>query len=143
MKSTILMLSALISSSAFADITFSRDARPVDGYLKELKITNENSRHSAKVTLRTAFVDRMSGNVSDTTEVIGVSMDCKAITLGGIICTDDRRPVDGPLTEVIVKNARFGQVGYEAILNTVFVSRMTGGEIRKTKTLAFGLKKTK
>ncbi len=134
----LIIVTAMLSVSAFADVTYSRDARPVDGDLKELKITKENSRHTSKVTLRTAFVDRMGGNVSDTTETIGVNMDCKSIARGGIICTDDRRPVDGPLTEVTVKNTR---IGYEARLRTVYVSRMNGNDIVNVKTLAVGLKK--
>lgn len=138
MKFSILFVSALLSAQSFATVIYSRDARPVDGDLKELKITNENSRHSAKVTLRTAFVSRMGGSYSDTTEVIGMGMDCKAIAKGGIICTDDRRPVDGPLTVVTVKSTR---IGYEAKLKTVFVSRMSGGDIVTEKTLAVGLKK--
>ncbi len=138
MKFTLILALAAFSASSFATVTYSRDARPVDGDLKELKITKENSRHQATVTLRTALVDRLGGNVSDTTEVIGIGMDCKAIAQGGIICTDDRRPVDGPLTVITVKNTR---IGYEAKLKTVYVSRMSGGDIVKESTLAVGLKK--
>ncbi len=142
MKFTLILAMIAFSATAFADITLMRDARPVDGDLKVLKITKENSRHSSKVTLRTAFVSRMGGTTSDTTETIGVNMDCKVTFLGGIlntvVCTDDRRPVDGPLTQVTVTNTR---IGYEATLKTVYVSRMNGADIVKKTTLAVGLKK--
>lgn len=141
MKTIIFTALALMSVSAFADITLSRDARPVDGPLVELKITNENSRHSAKVTLRTVIVSRMNGAQSERKEVLGVGMDCQVKRAAGkvkaIYCVDDRRPVDGPKTEVVVADTR---IGLQVTHNVTIVSRMSGQESTTSRVVAVGLK---
>ncbi|MFL5783637.1 MAG: hypothetical protein ACJ76H_03435 [Bacteriovoracaceae bacterium] len=141
MKTFIVVTLALMSVSAFADITLSRDSRPVDGPLVELKIKNENSRHSATVTLRTVIVSRMSSEQQESKEVLGVSMDCDVKKAGGkiksVYCVDDRRPVDGPKTEVIVEDTR---IGYQVTQKVTIVSRMSGQESTTSKVVAVGLK---
>lgn len=141
---TIFSILALtiISSSAFADMTFKRDSRPVDGDMKLLVIKNENSRMEASVKLISAIVSRMSGQSKTETIIDEVGMECKISKKAGSIsmvyCMNDLRPADGAKTEVIVKkNAR--TQSFDVTLKTSFYSQMTGEEIKQSKIVASDL----
>ena len=112
---------------------FSRDNRPVDGDLKELKLVKVGSKYD--VTLRTAFYDRIHGQAVDTTEELGSGLACTFAT-DAISCERDDRRVDGVLTEVKLVN---GRNQWSASLRTAFYDRIRGQAVDKTKLLSSGL----
>ncbi|MCX6124226.1 MAG: hypothetical protein NTV34_05685 [Proteobacteria bacterium] len=113
--------------------TFSRDSRPVDGDLKELKLVKVGSKYD--VTLRTALWDRVHGQAVDTTEKLGSGLECIFAT-DAISCERDDRPVDGMLTEVTLVNDRNQ---WSALLRTAFYDRSHGQAVDETKLLSSGL----
>ena len=80
------------------DRVFSRDQRPVDGFLTQITISNTGNS-SFEVKLLQALVDRTTGAPAETTEVLGSKMKC-AFSNEEILCSQDDRPVDGDLVEL-------------------------------------------
>jgi hypothetical protein len=114
--------------------TFSRDDRPLDGMLKEIKITPNGGK--SDLTLRTAFTDMRTGRSSDETKELGSGLDC-SFADAAITCVRDDRPLDGILNEVkLVKDAAGN---WTATQHTALVDMRTGQASDETKVLAEGL----
>jgi len=116
------------------DIVFSRDLRPVDGTLKELRLRLDDNG-AWEATLRTAFFDRIEGKEVDATETLASGLDC--IVGDGVQCSRDLRPVDGALVELDV--ARNAHDSFDATLHREFFDRINGEVVTETDTLAMGL----
>ncbi len=122
-------------------LTMSRDSRPVDGDLQELKWA-KNANATYTVSLHTNFYDRLNGREVDSTTSIGAKMACtfKRNTVSkeikSISCKEDQRPVDGALSQLTVTKKADG---YSASLSTKAYDRIQGKEISSKKDLASGL----
>lgn len=125
------------AASADSARTFSRDDRPVDGYLKEIAIVKVGSEYD--VTLRTAYFDRMHGHAVDNTETIGSGLTC-TFAADLVSCLRDDRPVDGMLTEITLVN---GADQWSASQRTAYFDLMHGKAVDETKLLASGLSEVK
>ena len=80
-------------------LVFSRDARPVDGALKEITM-RERADGRFDVSLRTAFYDRLGGREVDETKTLVEGARCKIAR--NVVCSRDDRPVDGLLKEIVL-----------------------------------------
>ncbi|MDP8908093.1 MAG: hypothetical protein M3N47_03035 [Chloroflexota bacterium] len=116
-------------------LVFSRDDRPVDGELRELRIVPEDGPTFA-ATLRTAHTDRVNQQEIDRTEELASGLAC-SITDAEVICSRDDRPVDGQLKELVVSQSADGT--FAASLRTAFFDRINGQEVDETESLATGL----
>ena len=116
-------------------LLFSRDGRHVDGQLRELRIAAEGDDPTFIATLRTADIDRVTG---DETEPLAAGLVC-SITDTEVRCSRDDRPADGPLMELVV--ARAGGDTFDATLRTAFFDPVNGVEVDKTVEIAAGLRK--
>jgi hypothetical protein len=117
------------------ELLFSRDDRPVDGQLRELRIVPEDGPTFA-ATLRTAHIDRVNQQEIDQTEELASGLAC-SITDAEVICSRDDRPVDGQLKELVVSQSADGT--FAASLRTAFFDRINGQEVDETESIATGL----
>lgn len=120
-----------------AELTFSRDDRPVDGELRELKITPEDGS-TFFATLRTAHVDRINGQEVEQSELLASGLTC-SITDAKVTCIRDERPVDGQLKELVVAQNEEGT--FDATLRTAFFDRINGTEVDETADIGARLTK--
>ena len=117
------------------ELVFSRDDRPVDGELRELRIIPEDDATFA-ATLRTAYIDRINQQEIDRTEELASGLAC-SISDADVICSRDDRPVDGQLKELVVSQSADGT--YAATLRTAFFDRLNGQEVDETVSIGTGL----
>ncbi len=123
------------ASSPRGTLLFSRDDRPVDGQLRELKIAAEDAS-SFTASLRTAYIDRVNQVEVDETEKLAAGLSC-TITNAEVRCSRDERPVDGQLKELVVSRTDGGT--FDATLRTAFFDRINGTEVDETIDIATGL----
>ena len=123
------------ASPAPAELLFSRDDRPVDGELRELKVIRENGS-TFTATLRTAHIDRINQQEVDQTEELASGLTC-SITDARVTCIRDDRPADGQLKELVVSQTEEGT--FDATLRTAFFDRVTGKEVDETADIGAGL----
>lgn len=123
------------AGAAPRELLFSRDDRPVDGQLRELRIVPEDGPTFA-ATLRTAHIDRVNQQEIDRTEELASGLAC-SITEAEVICSRDDRPVDGQLKELVVSQSADGT--FAASLRTAFFDRINGQEVDETESIATGL----
>lgn len=124
-----------LPASEAVEIVFSRDDRPVDGELRELKIASDDGTEFT-ATLHTAHFDRIAGHEVEKTEEL-------ASGLSGTIADDevrlsrDDRPADGVLKElVVVQNA---EGTFDATLRTAFFDQIGGTPTDETVEIGSGL----
>jgi len=120
---------------ASAELVFSRDDRPVDGELRELKITSEDGS-TFTATLHTAYIDRRNGHGIDHTEELASGLTC-SITDAEVTCSRDDRPADGQLKELVVSRNEEGT--FDATLRTAFFDRINGKGVDETADIGAGL----
>ena len=120
---------------ASAELVFSRDDRPVDGELRELKITPEDGS-TFTATLHTAYIDRINGHGIDQTEELGSGLTC-SITDAEVTCSRDDRPADGQLRELVVSRNEEGT--FDATLRTAFFDQINGKGVDETADIGAGL----
>ena len=118
-----------------AELLFSRDDRPVDGELRELKITPEDGS-TFTATLHTTYVDRSNGHEIDQTEQLASGLTC-SITDAEVICSRDDRAADGQLNELVVSRNEGGT--FDATLRTAFFDRINGRGVDETTDIGAGL----
>jgi len=120
---------------SLAELVFSRDDRPVDGELRELKIAPEDGS-TFTATLHTAQVDRSNGHVIDQTEELASGLTC-SITDAEVTCSRDDRAADGQLNELVVSRNEGGT--FDATLRTAFFDRINGRGVDETTDIGAGL----
>ena len=119
---------------------FSRDLRPADGALVELKVTRNATDKNYSIVLDTTTL-----RSNKSTQDFGNKFICSQTTIhagsaiSGLSCSNDRRPVDGGLS-VIEVQGHGDPLLFDATHTTTFVSRQTGGNIVNSKTIALSLK---
>jgi len=118
-----------------AELLFSRDDRPVDGELREVKITPEDGSTFA-ATLHTTYVDRINGHEIDQTEQLASGLTC-SITDAQVTCSRDDRAADGKLHELVV--SRNDEGTFDATLRTAFFDRIDGRGVDETTDIGTGL----
>jgi hypothetical protein len=118
-----------------AELVFSRDDRPADGELRELKITPEDGS-TFTATLHTAHVDPSNGQKIDQTEELASGLTC-SITDAEVTCSRDDRPADGHLKELVVSRNEEGT--FDATLRTAFFDRINGRGVDETADIGAGL----
>ncbi len=143
MKFTLVLAFLMLTSSAFASILLTRDARPVDGALTVLLITGENSRREGRVLLKSTYVSRSNGQSITTTNLDVNDLDCsvkRTITnkLVQVTCSKDLRPVDGPQVIISIKQNAVG--GFKVTKRQSIFDRFTAKEIVTNEELALNLK---
>ena len=120
---------------ASAELVFSRDDRPVDGELRELKITPEDGS-TFTATLHTAHIDRINGHGIEQTEELASGLTC-SITDAEVTCSRDDRPADGQLRELVVSRNEEGT--FDATLRTAFFDQINGKGVDETADIGAGL----
>ena len=120
-----------------AGLLFSRDDRPVDGELREVKITPEDGS-TFTAMLHTAYVDRINGHEIDQTEQLASGLTC-TITDARVTCSRDDRAADGKLHELVV--SRNDEGTFDATLRTAFFDRIDGRGVDETTNIGAGLTK--
>jgi Subtilisin inhibitor-like len=123
------------ASPAPAELLFSRDDRPVDGELRELKVIPEDGS-TLIATLHTAHIDLIKQQEIDQTEELASGLTC-SITDAEVTCSRDDRPVDGQLKELAVSRNEEGT--FDATLRTAFFDRVNGKEVDETADIGTGL----
>jgi len=118
-----------------AELLFSRDDRPADGELREIRIVPDDGATFA-ATLHTAIFNQMNGGEVERTEELASGLTC-TITDTLVTCSRDDRPVDGQLKELVV--ARNSEGLFDATLRTAFFDRVNGGEVDETAEIGAGL----
>jgi hypothetical protein len=114
----------------------------VDGVFTELNIKSFNVAREAQVILRSAWVNRKTGENVENVDLELSGLNCLLVgkkVLSSITCSRDDRPVDGALVQIIVKRNKHNT--FDAVMKTTIVSRMTGKQTTKTESLANDLRK--
>jgi hypothetical protein len=118
-------------------LLFSRDDRPVDGELRELRVTPEDGS-TFTATLHTAHTDLINHKEIDQTEQLASGLTC-TITDAKVTCSRDDRPADGELKELVVSRNKEGT--FDATLRTAFFDQINGKEVDQTAEIGAGLTK--
>jgi hypothetical protein len=118
-----------------ASLLFSRDDRPADGELREIKIVPQDGS-TFDATLHTAHFDRIAGQEVESTEELAAGLTC-TITDAVVTCSRDDRPADGLLKELVV--SRNAEGTFDATLRTASFDQIDGTEVDETKEIGSGL----
>jgi hypothetical protein len=121
--------------SSPASLLFSRDDRPADGELREIKIVPQDGS-TFDATLHTARFDHLAGHEVESTAELAAGLTC-TITDAVVTCSRDDRPADGLLEELVV--SRNAEGTFDATLRTASFDQINGTEVDETKEIGSGL----
>ncbi len=117
-----------------------QDLRPTDGALTVLSLHTKDSL-TYEVNITSTIINRRTGKSVTSNDVIGQTMNC-AFTAGDhdrlhrVLCSQDQRPVDGPLTTLTIQ--RKDQDRFAVDLRTESYNRIEHRVMVDNKDLGHG-----